>query len=706
MSNIGSTISKTTLHFNNAPVSFVVTVKNLSDNYASFKIGLTAAGADPNIGNDWYIIHPDGDFIPEGDSTDFDVTILKAPILGIDLVNLEIQVSSVELSDINYHNVKLYLSSGVEQLQVYLPVDSFAIYPRKILDIPVRVSNPNHDRIDVILRLDGLDSRWLERGSERRLKIGAGREGEISFTCQPPIVKETPCGIYPFTVKAYVNNEEWGKAKGKIEIRPIGTVFFTVTPEYNVLPSKAAWLPRLKIKPATYLLELKNASNVVQNQITIAVEAANCDCQVIPNSVEAKPGKTLNLNLEATKKRHWLGLKRKYPLKIIPNLSDRRLNTTDPSSHTVELWVYPLLPLWLQLGLGAIATALILWLLSLLSVTGHTDRVNSVSFNNSINPILSGSEDGTVRKWKATPDRILCKGLNWQRFCLQHQDILFGNKESGNSDAINVVRLRSDDNGSRDFAFLGFDSGKAIKLNLLTPQTEAIISDRDSSNRIFNITLSPDWNTIYLGRGTGLLPCKLNNDCDRDLIERSISIHVLTLTPDHKGIIAGGQDNKIFWVKLDDSKKVQELDFHPLLDKNSDQITGLKFTQNNILISADNQGLLQAWNFNNCLQGKCGKPIYTNEGDKDSGINAIALTKDKSNQYYLVTANSQGEIKLWSFKEDLDSIDLTLEETIKYPKPITSIDIIHQQNNSHNRLLILSGSQDRKVRLDIHNITR
>ncbi len=706
MSNIGSTISTTVLHFNNSPVSFEVTVKNLSNNYASFKVNLTAAGADPNIRDSWYSLDPiTSTLIPPGDTTKFSVTILKAPILGMDLINVEVKVSSIELPDIDFHSLKLRISSGVERLQVYLPVNSFAIYPRKILDIPVRVSNPNPHQVDVVLRLIDLDSRWLERGTERRLLIGAAREGEITFTCQPPIAKYTPCGIYPFTIKAYVNDEEWGQTTGKIEILPIGTVFFSVTPEYNVLPSKASWLPQFQIEPATYQLEFKNASNVVQNYITIAVEADKCDCQVIPPYGKAKPGETLNLKLETTKKRHWWGLKRQYPLKITPSLRDLRLNTTDPSSKNVELWVHPLLPLWLQLGLSAIATLIILWLLSLLSVAGHSDRVNSVTFSSDINPILSGSKDGTVRKWKATPDRVFCKWLQWQRFCLRHEHILWDNqKETGQSDRVNVVKFRSDRNVSGKFAFLGFDSGKAIKLNVLTEEKTIIIDDRDSSNRILDIT-TPDFKTIFWGRGTKLLQLNTENNSSQDLIPQNISIHVLTLTPDNKNIIGGGQANKIFLINLNGKSRYQSLNLHPLYDKDADQITGLKITENNILISTDNRGLMQIWNFNKCLEGECDEPLYSNKKTKESGINAISLTKYEQNKYYLVTGDTNGKIKIWSFIENFNFVDLKLEKTIAYPEQITSVDILHQ-NTSHNRLLILSGSQDAQVRLDIYNITQ
>ncbi|MDJ0632270.1 MAG: hypothetical protein QNJ34_03660 [Xenococcaceae cyanobacterium MO_188.B29] len=705
MPNIGSTISTTALHFSNSPVSFEVTVENLSNDFASFKVNLTAAGADPNIGDSWYSLEPKLSRIPSGDITKFSVTILTAPILGMDLINVTVKVSSLELPDIIFHSLRLLVSSVPPKLlKVDLPVNSFAIYPRKILDIPVRVSNPNHYQVDVVLRLIGLESRWLERGTERRLLIGAGREGETTFTCQPPIVKYTPCGIYPFTIKAYVNNEERGKTKeGKIDILPIGTVFFSITPEYHVLPSKASWLPQFQIKPATYQLEFKNVSNVAQNHITIAVEESKCDCKVIPPYGEAKPGETLNLKLEATKKRHWWGLKRKYPLKITPSLSDLRLNTTEPSSQNVELWVHPLLPLWLQLGFSAIALVIILWLLS---ITGHSDRVNSVTFSSDINPILSGSKDGTVRKWKATPDRVFCKWLQWQRFCLQHENVLWDNKkETGKSDRVNVVKFRSDRNVSGKFAFLGFDSGKAIKLNVLTEEKTIIIDDRYSSNRILDITTS-DFKTIFWGRGTKLLQLNIENNSSQDLIPQNISIHVLTLTPDNKNIIAGGQSNKIFLVNLNGKSRYKSLNLHPVYDKDADQITGLKITENNILISTDNRGLMQIWNFNKCLQGECDEPLYSNEGAKDRGINAIALTKYKQNKYYLVTGDTEGKINIWSFIADVNSVNLNFVKTIgNYPQQITSIDLIHQKTSSHNRLLILSGSQDSRVRLDIFNLT-
>ena len=711
MSNIGSTISTTVLHFNDAPISFEVMVKNCSNDYASFRLHLIAAGADPNIGDSWYSLDPiSSTLIPPGDSTKFRVKILQTPILGIDLINLEVQVSSPELPDINFHNLKLYVAAGIEKLRVYLPVNSFAIYPRKILDIPVRVSNPNHHQVDIILRLAGLDSRWLERGSERRLIIGAGKEGETKFTCQPPIAKQTPCGIYPFTIKAYVNNEEWGSTTGTIEILPIGTVFFSVNPESNILPSKSSWFPQFKTKPALYQLELKNASNVIQNQITVAVKTASkCDCQVIPAAGEAKPGETLNFKLEATKKRHWWGWKRKHSLKIIPSLTDLRLNTTDPTDKTVELQVRPLLPLWLQLGLGAIAIALILYLLSLISVKGHSDRVNSVTFSSDIDPILSGSEDGTVRKWQATPDNLFCQWFNWQRFCLQHQTILLDSNKNGNLDRVNVVKLRSDNNLSGNLAFVGFDSGKVSQLKILnTEAKERIIlkgkntDNLNSSafNRILNLTPSPDFKKIYLGRGTKLSQLNLTQKKIRDLIDFEISIYVLTLTPDHQSIIAGGQYNKIFRVYLSNNQK-QELALHRLLNEQNDQITGLKITENNLLISTDNRGVINIWDLNLC-EGKNCQLLYNQK--EGIGINAIALTKDESDNYYLAVAYTDGNIKVWSFSDDVDSVELNLESTINYPQQITSIDLIYQEIKDRKRLLILSGSQDSKVRLNIHQI--
>ena len=715
MSKISSTISATVIRFNNSPVSFEIIVKNLSNDYAAFKISLTAAGADPNIKDSWYSLDPiSSTLIPPGDKTKFDITILAAPVLGMDLINVEVKVASTELPDVDFHVLKLLVSPGVERLNVYLPVKYFAIYPRKVLDIPVRVSNPNHHQVDTILKLVGLDSRWLEKGTERRLLIGAGKEEEINFTCQPPIVKHTPCGIYPFTVQASVNDREWGQTKGNIEILPIGTVFFSVTPEYNTLPSKASWLPQLKIEPATYQLELKNASNVDQNQIAITVEDKRdeqCACQVIPPSGTAKVGETEHLRLEVRKKRPWWGFLRKYPLKITPSLSDLRLNTTNPTYQNVELWVQPLLPLWLQLGLGAIATAFILWLLSLLSA-GHSRRVNSVTFSSNINPILSASTDGTVRQWKATPDNIACQWFKLQKFCLQHQDILLQSKTKGSLGGINVVKLRTDNNLSGQFAYLGFDSGRGSKLSLQgqSGQSETIIDEKDGeignkNNRIFDVTFNPDFKKVFWGRGTKLLEWNADNKSKRELIDREYTIYVLTLTPDHKSIVAGGQYNKIFRVELDKRSKARELNLHKLKNRYADRITGLKFTENNILITTDNRGFIKIWDFNKCKGNSC-TLLYSNEDKKGAGINAIALTKYQK-KYYLATADNEGKIKLWSFTENFEAINLSMvAEIARYQKKIISIDLIHQKNASQNRFLILSGSEDKQVRLDVYDVAR
>lgn len=712
MSQFYSEISATAIRFDRSFVSFKVTVKNLSANYASFKVSLTAAGADTNLKDSWYSLDPiTSTLIPPGDRTNFNVTILKTPILGMDSIDVEVKVSSVELSDIDFHHLKLHPTSGIERLQLSLPVPSFTIYPRKILMIPIRVTNPNRDRVDIVLRLVGLDPRWLERGSQRRLLVGAGREEETSFTCQPPIVKHTPCGIYPFVIKAYVGNAEWSSTTGTIEILPMGTVFFDVSPMSGCLPSKQSLLPQLNAQSVVYDLEFKNASNVAQKQITVAVEGSNCNTQIVPTSGGVKPGETLNLQLIVNRKRPWFGFEQTSFLKLIPRLQDLRLNTTDPSSQSVELKVQPLLPVWLQLGLGAIAITMILYLLSLLSIAGHSDRVNSVTFDSDLNPILSGSKDGTLRKWEATPDNILCRWWNWQQFCLRHRGILLDTENDNGLDRINVVKLRSDRDLSGKFAFVGFDSGKASKLNILDSQPEETLiisgnnlaTDDDSTfNRILDLAIDADFETIFLGRGTKLLQLNHLDNSSRNLIAPSTSIHVLTLSWDRKYIIAGGQRNKIFRIDLVNNE-YRELLLHSLFDETADQITGLKVTENNLLVSSDNRGTLNIWNLNRCEAQKC-QLLYHSE--TESGINAIALTKDSDFKYYLATAHTNGTINLWSFREDSNSIKLNLERTLEYSQQITSIDLVYQTKISDSRLLILSGSQDSQVRLNIHEIVR
>ena len=533
----------------------------------------------------------------------------------------------------------------------------------------------------------------------------------------PSIAKYSPCGVYSFMVKAYCNQEEWGSATGKIEILPIGTVFFKIAPTVQILPQKTTVLPQLKATLASYQIELKNASNVAQNNINISLEPFKFDYQVIPPVAAVKPGEILNLTLETTPKRPWIGLKKRHSFKVIPHLQDLRLNTTDPSSQNVELLVKPLLPLWLQLGLSAIATVIILYLLSLLSGQGHSDRINSVTFDNDFDAVLSSSRDGTVRKWLVTPDHLFCKGLNWQRFCLQHQKKLLAKELETNPDQVNIVKLRSEQDLSGKFAFLGFDSGKVSKLDIVNNnQQEQVIlaqegttaNNNSAFNRILDIAIGIDFNTLFLGRGTRLLQLAANkniaNNAPQDLIPFNTSIHAITVTSDGKNIIAGGQRNKIFWIELENNNQYRELELHRLIDESADQITGLKVTANNILVSADNRGVLNVWNLSECQQQAC-KPLASNEST-EAGINAIALTKGTKNNYYLAVGYTSGAIKVWTFVEDINFLSLNPVTIIEYPQQITSIDITYQQRQSGNRLLILSGSQDHQVRLDVYKFSQ
>ena len=296
-------------------------------------------------------------------------------------------------------------------------------------------------------------------------------------------------------------------------------------------------------------------------------------------------------------------------------------------------------------------------------------------------------------------------------YFLNKNILLYQRKENGDLDWVNVVKLRSDNNLSGEFAFLGFDSGKVSRLNIRTKTEEkpSIIDNQDSSNRIFDIGVSPDFSTLFLGRGTGLLTLSLydSDKQQQELIEnQKVSIHSLTLTPDNKNIIAGGQYNNIFILELDANEqyKPKEINIHPRSDPSADSITGLKYIKDKLVISTDNRGLIKIWNFEQCNQGNC-EILYSHKEDKELGINVIALSKYNQNQYYLVTGNAKGQIKLWSLIADSKTIDLNLKKTFTYPASITSIDLIYQKSNSHNRLLILSGSQDHKVRLDAYYIT-
>jgi hypothetical protein len=377
---IGGQLSTEVVEFqpNAGPAWFEVTVLNLSEQFASFKVELQVAGADPNLGDRWYKLDPEvSTKKPPGDKTEFRVTILESPLPGVELINVVVQVSSLEFRDILRHSLRLRIKAGIGPalLQLELPIRHFPVYPRQTAQVLVRARNLNTQSVDAILQLTGVPLNWLIEGAERRVLVGPGQQSEAVFACQSPIATQSTSGNYPFTVTAYAAGQAIGGVSGTIEVLPIGRVLFSCEPQRVWLPERASLWPQRHCPPANYLLQFKNASNLQQgvavqiqpqdqkpgsrgqNRYAIELQPApeqQTASQPLPNQQPpnqqflARPGERLDLNLRVNTRRPWWGLARKRLISALATLTDQRLGNTDPDSQTLELYLRPVLPPWLQ----------------------------------------------------------------------------------------------------------------------------------------------------------------------------------------------------------------------------------------------------------------------------------------------------------------------------------------------------------------------
>lgn len=717
MAKIDGSLSKEVVEFEpgGSPGNFEVYVINKSDRFASFRVELFAAGSDPNIGHRWYQLNPEVSAVkPPGDKTIFSVDVIETPIPGVETINVTVQVSSLDFRDIFRLSLRLKIKAGVapSRLLVELPVPNRSLYPREQIEIPVRVTNPDRKNADVVLKFTGIESNWLNRGTERRLLVGAGRANETSFSCQPPIAIRAPSKKYPFQVVAYLQGKPVGSAAGTLEILPVGSVFFNCEPLQHWLPTKNYWWIDWRSQPVSYLLEFKNSSNLFQN-IWIDLKGkkvAKLTWQSLPEGGKAAPGETLPLELKVGKKRHWLGLTQKFTLEAISNLSDGRLGKADPPSQNLELRIHPIVPLWMQLLAALLALLLSLFLLTLSPVQYHTAKVNSVSFSGVVDPVVSGSDDRTVRYWEVTPDRFGCKWLKSQRYCLKSNGILIEStgKDGTGEKAVRVLRFRAE---KTDELAVGLENGEILfwDVNLKQKVRGTFVEQR--SDRVLALEFSKNSQYLFSGHGGQLWQWNLDNPTLTNSLFKlndanRFAIFTLALSQDERTLIIAGRYNKILLGNWDDKTKLPK--FRDLGDYPKgafgDYVESIA-TIKNTLVTADTQGFIRIWNLSECRENPdtCTPTDswqITYKSSSPMPIRSIDLTKDGA---YLISAGDDGTIRLWQIDETTMQRNpeyITGQKIAKYPTRINSVDAIIRDN----RLLIVSGGDDYQVRLNTYSL--
>ncbi|MBW4671349.1 MAG: hypothetical protein KME60_28990 [Cyanomargarita calcarea GSE-NOS-MK-12-04C] len=398
-------------------VSFKVIVSNDSDRFADFQLEVLAAGADPSLGHLWYRLSPEISAAkPPGSSTEFQIVIFNSPIPGfVGTANLTIRIFSPLLRQERRLLVRLKIETDdrAKQVNVDLPVRQFQVYPRNVVDIPVRVRNLSQQPVDVVLHFVGIEPSWLNGGAERRLLVQPGTQSEVIFTSEPPSTTQALSREYPFTIECISSDGYPSTTQGTLEVLPIGFVEFTATPPQQTIPLTGGWLPNWQSKSASFQLLFKNASNL-QQQVDIQLQGKDhrkCTYNVSPKDAELDLGEITKVILEVKTKRPWIGWLKTLQFDAKASLSDQRLGSTDPTSQALELRVFPMLPLWLQLALIALL-ALLLGLLFRPEAIAHTDAINAVRFSADALSAVSGSDDGTIRRWKVNGNSLEAEGDN------------------------------------------------------------------------------------------------------------------------------------------------------------------------------------------------------------------------------------------------------------------------------------------------------
>jgi WD40 repeat protein len=723
------------------PVSFEVNVSNNGNLFANFHVEVSAAGEDPQAGGKWYKISPEvAAAIPQGSSTTFQVIVLQSPVPGfVGTIDLTVRVFSPQLRQERRLLVRLAIDGDRRsaRIAVELAVRQFQIYPRNLLDIPVKVQNFGQQYVEMLLRLTGIESTWLMGGEERRVSIPPASQVEVNFQCQPPSVIQALSQNYPFRIEAVGHNLP--SIEGNIEVLPVGFIGFTIpAPKHRQLPAQGQWWPTRKDKSAPFTLVFKNDSNLYQ-QIDILLQgkdADRCSPTISPPIANLKLGQTTQVQLEITSKRHWLGIGKKLNLEAKPILADLRLGTTDPATESLTVRVLPIIPLWMQIAILGLIAGCVAWLLKPGAAT-HTAFVNSVRFSGDGDTVVSGADDCTIRRWrreggKLEPFRSLPAGEATACGKAQAPQGLLAIPNR----AVSVLRLMPEDSNR---LAVGLENGSVELWNVATAKkiSQLVPPQKVTDDRVFDLVFSQDSKYLFVGHGSGNLMMwqRLSPDGQFKLAEpahlldlksylkTSFQVRALALSQDRDTLVIGGNYKRfVVWEGqnhiLDPSKpqlavqKLEKLD-EKLSAGNGDYIWSLAFAPNapKILASADSDGYITIWDLANCPPSKNAAPspgvkelncqqsgIKARWRGSQQSIRSIAFSEDGK---LLVSGGDDGRLVAWRLTPayQVDRQTPTGQEIYRSDRKINTIDL----KTTDRGIAIITGGEDFQVKL--HQLT-
>ena len=717
------------------PATFGIVVINRSEQFAAFELKILAAAFSGD--SSWYRLSPEVSAAkPPGDRTDFQVEILESPIPHfVGTVNLTIKISSPQLATERRLVLPLTLEAGdgPPLVSVDLPIRRLQVYPRNVVDIPVRVQNLGLRPAEIILHLKDLEPTWVIGTTERRLRLETGRHEEITFQCQPPRASHAPSQDYLFTVTVRNKEGATASAEGILEVLPVGFVQFEAQPSQQRLPAQGGWLPKESSDTATFQLRFQNASNLLQ-QVAIEMQGKDCQlCQFKLNPVDPNLplGEETPVALSIKTKRPWIGRVKLLQFEVKAWLSDQRLGNTDPATQPLTLKVSPIVPTWLILALLALLSALLAILLQ--TSPSHLAAVNAVRFSGSsgrLPLVLSGSDDCTIRSWTIaqmrfvgketlSPQGSLAEG-SLQAACRDSKPRLSQGLLAVLGQAVRTLELIPVNNSS---VFAGLQNSEIQAWDVNTGKKQYVLKDRHNKTGDFALSLAftEDASRLYSGYGSGTIrewqipPSGQSRWNPNRLILPNrflFQVWALALSPDRKMLVSAGQFKRLMLWNLAAAKKPVATQI--LLSSEfgnqgqNDFFWSIAFAgRSHLLATADSDGYITLWNLDKCQEIKPNNNVEDSSSQlpqtrceisdrwraSQANIRSIRFTPDGQR---LVSAGDDGQIIAWTLVgHKQDRTKKVIVDTVS--SKIINIDLA----TNERRTLIASGAEDSLVRLHL-----
>lgn len=721
---------------------FEVSVCNDSDKFVGFELELLAAGAGPRRSSDWYRCIPRISAAkPPGNRTFFQVEIFASPIPDyVGQINITVQVYSPQLRTKERRIVRLSVGASEysERFLFDLPIRRFQSYPERKLDIPVWIQNLSRHPIDVLLYCRGLNSTWAIASDCRRIRLESKSRETIAFQYQLPAATVAHSKAYPFTILASIDGEPARESRGVLEILPQGLVRFSVESHCHAIPPSRGWLPNWWTRAVTFNTRFDNDSNLSQ-QANVTVRGKHRDMwsSTFPTreNSQLEPGKPLRLPLTIEVRRPWLGFRKLLHLQATPTLSDRRLGSTDPATQPIELWVYPILPLWIAIALLCLTIALFPKF-----PIQHVGPVETVLFSGNGRLVLSGSKDCTVRQWRLEGSSLKPEGRapsgSPDETCNDKPLRPVGVLRATNEGEIESLALLPGDN---NVVAVGFESGKIQLLDAQAQTLRKTLIDPDATendrDEVFDLVFTKNSRILYSAHADGALRIWEGLD-DRSPAEiapkgllkvpedKYYSIQAMTLMDDRHPIAAGQFKQIVLW-DLTASQPCwftlraapdtsPSIDLSGLEGGEGDYIWAVDFLpEYSLLATSDSQGYITLWDLESC-RSSIDARVGQNELDcavRDRWLaaeSAVRGIKFDSDGRFIGSVDDSSRVKIWPLTaeqkrdkaRDPEELSTRISEAkqrfTKSEKLLKTIDIIAVDGKNS---AIVTGGSDGRVSL-------